>query len=161
MTLPSALGLTALGDFPSMVTLLVSAYFILRSVTTRAGVDAVAAGLAAGLALTIKPANLLFLPASIVAYAIARRPRALAVFAAALLPGLIGLTIWKYRGLGYLPVFRGARRRSPWSCRCSPSPDSTFTATRSGTGRAPTTTSTASASTPGASGWSTGPGSAA
>ena len=104
LTLPSAVGLTALGDYPSMVALLVSAYFVLRAAATRADLDALAAGLAAGLAVTIKPANLLFLPAAVVAFAIARRPRALAVFAAAVVPALIGLTIWKYRGLGYLPV---------------------------------------------------------
>ena len=108
VTLPSAVGLTALGDYPSMVALLVSAYFVLRAAATRADLDAVAAGLAAGLAVTIKPANLLFLPAAVVAFALARRPRAFAVFAAAIVPALIGLTIWKYRGLGYLPVLPSA-----------------------------------------------------
>ena len=108
VTLPSALGLTPLGDYPSMVALLVSAYFVLRFIATRADLDAVAAGLAAGLAVVIKPANLLFLPAPVVALMIARRPRGLGVFAAALVPGLIGLTVWKYRGLGYLPALPSA-----------------------------------------------------
>jgi hypothetical protein len=115
VTLPSALGLTALGDFPSMVALLVSAYFALRLISTRADLDAVAAGLAAGVAITIKPANLLFLPAPAIALAVARRPRGLAIFAAALVPALIGLTIWKYRGLGYLPATSSAAGTAPFA----------------------------------------------
>jgi hypothetical protein len=105
LTLPSAIGLTGLGDYPSMVVLLVSAYFLLRAVATLATLDAVAAGLAAGFALAVKPANALFLPAVLVALAIARRPRTLGIFALSLIPSLVALTLWKYRGLGYLPAF--------------------------------------------------------
>jgi hypothetical protein len=108
VTLPSEIGLTALGDFPSMVVLLVAAYFVLRHLETRASIDAVAAGLAAGFAIAVKPANLLFLPAAAGALLVARRPRGLGLFALALLPALGGLTVWKYRGLGYLPAFSSA-----------------------------------------------------
>ena len=88
-----------------MVLLLVAAYFALRAIT-RGGPDAaVVAGLAAGFALTIKPANLVFVPAPLVALAVARRPRELLVFAAGLVPALAGLALWKYRGLGTIPAF--------------------------------------------------------
>jgi hypothetical protein len=96
--LPQALGLTNLGDFPSMVFLLVSAYFVLRAVDDRSWTDAAMAGLAAGFAAGVKPANLLFLPAPILALAVARRWRQLLPFAAALAPALITLALWKHRG---------------------------------------------------------------
>jgi hypothetical protein len=105
MTLPSAIGLTGLGDYPSMVVLLVAAYFLLRAIATAATLDAVAAGLAAGFALAVKPANALFLPAVLVALVVARKPRVLAIVALSLVPSLLGLAMWKYRGLGYLPGF--------------------------------------------------------
>jgi hypothetical protein len=104
LTLPSAIGLTGLGDYPSMVVLLVSAYFLLRAIATAATLDAVAAGLAAGLALAVKPANALFLPAVLVALVVARKPRVLAIVALSLVPSLLGLAMWKYRGLGGLHV---------------------------------------------------------
>ena len=59
--LPQALGLTGLGDFPSMVIVLWSAYFVVRSLDTRALPDAAAAGLLAGFAIGVKPSNALFL----------------------------------------------------------------------------------------------------
>jgi hypothetical protein len=102
-TLPSALGLTDVGEYPAMVALLVAAYFTVRHVGTRVDLDAVAAGLAAGLAVAIKPANVLFLPAPVVALLIGRRPRGLAFFALAVVPGLIGVAIWELRGPGHLP----------------------------------------------------------
>jgi hypothetical protein len=103
--LPSSLGLTVTGDFPSLVALLVAAYFTLRALTERTLAAALMAGAATGLAATIKPANLVFLPAPIAALAVARRGRELLVFGAALLPALGGLALWKYRGLGYVPAF--------------------------------------------------------
>ena len=91
-----------------MVVLLVAAYFILRHIQTRADVDAVAAGLATGLAIAIKPANALFLPAAAGALLVGRRPRGLGLVALALLPALLSIVLWKYRGLGYLPAFSSA-----------------------------------------------------
>lgn len=101
--LPQALGLTGLSDFPSMVALLVAAYFTLRALDGGGPTSAALAGLMAGLALAVKPANGLFLAAPVVAFAIARRPRETAAFGAAAVPSLFALAVWKYRGLGDLP----------------------------------------------------------
>jgi hypothetical protein len=103
--LPSSLGLTVTGDFPSLVALLVAAYFTLRALTERTLTAALMAGAATGLAATIKPANLVFLPAPIAALAVARRGRELLAFGLPLLPAFAGLALWKYRGLGYVPAF--------------------------------------------------------
>jgi hypothetical protein len=104
-TLPAVLGLTTLGDFPSMVVLLVSAYFTLRAISTGRGTDALTAGLAAGLALGIKPANATFLPALVLGLAFARRLRPLVLALVGLVPSVLCLAIWKDRGIGTLPLF--------------------------------------------------------
>ncbi len=108
ITLPTALGLTNLGEFPSMVCLLVAAVFSYRALQSRAPLEALAAGLAAGLALGVKPSNVLFLPAPLLALALARRPRELALFAVGLAPSLLALALWKFKGLGDLPLFSAA-----------------------------------------------------
>ena len=102
--LPQALGLTGLGDFPSMVALLVAAYFLVRALDTSAPVEGAVAGLAAGFAIAIKPANAIFLPAAAVGFLLARRWRPGFAFAGALLPFMLTLAIWKYRGLGQSPA---------------------------------------------------------
>jgi hypothetical protein len=99
-TLPQALGLTALGDFPSMVLLMVAAVFVLRALDGRARGDVLAAGIVAGLAIALKPANGLFVFAPLVAFALARRWRAGLEFALALAPAVLTLVVWKYRGTG-------------------------------------------------------------
>ncbi len=110
LTLPAVLGLTPLGDFPSMVALLVAAYFAFRAIGGGRDSDALTAGLAAGLALAVKPANAIFLPAPFLALLLARRPRAFLVLAGGLIPAVVCLTVWKYRGLGYLPLFKQSRQ---------------------------------------------------
>jgi hypothetical protein len=105
-TLPADLGLTTLGDFPSMVCLLIAGYFTLRTLLSGRDLDALAGGLAIGLAIAVKPSNATFLPAPFVGLLLARRPRALAVLGAGLIPSLVCLAIWKDRGLGYLPLFQ-------------------------------------------------------
>jgi hypothetical protein len=100
LTLPQVFGLTGLGDFPSMIAVLVAAYFCLRTLETRATPDAVATGLAAGVAIGIKPANGLFVFAPLAALALARQPRNAVVFAGAVVPALVALAIWKARGSG-------------------------------------------------------------
>ena len=105
IALPAAVGLTAVGDFPSMVCLLLAAYFSYRALSSRSGLDALTAGLATGLALGIKPANALFVPAPFLALALARRPRQIGLLAAGIAPSLLALALWKYRGLGHLPLF--------------------------------------------------------
>jgi hypothetical protein len=106
--LPQALGLTGLGDFPSMVFLLVAAYFTVRALDTRAPVDAVLAGVTAGFAIGIKPANLLFIGGPLVGFTLARRWREGLSFALALAPALLALALWKYRGLGNQPFITPA-----------------------------------------------------
>jgi hypothetical protein len=108
--LPQALGLTGLGDFPSMVCLLVAALFCMRALDTRRPHDGVLAGLAAGFAIGIKPANALFLAGPFAAFAVARRSREGLGFGLALVPGLAAFALWKYRGLGHLPVLTPAPR---------------------------------------------------
>jgi hypothetical protein len=102
--LPQALGLTGLADFPSMVALLVSAFFVVRTMRTGAASDALLAGVAAGFAAALKPANLLFLAAPALALVLARRPRAVVLFAAAVAPSLATLALWKWLGLGHVPA---------------------------------------------------------
>ncbi len=99
-TLPQALGFTALGDFPSMVLLMVAAVFVLRALDGAGRGDVVAAGLVAGLAIALKPANGLFVFAPLLAFVVARRWRAILEFGVALIPALVTLAVWKYRGTG-------------------------------------------------------------
>jgi hypothetical protein len=99
-TLPQALGFTALGDFPSMVLLMVAAVFVLRALDGGARGDVVAAGIVVGLAIALKPANGLFVFAPLAAFALARRWRAGLEFGLMLAPALLTLLVWKYRGTG-------------------------------------------------------------
>ena len=103
--LPQALGLSGLGDFPSLVCLLVAALFCVRALDTRLPLDAILSGCAAGFAIGIKPSNALFLAGPALAFVVARHLRTGLAFGLALLPFLLTLTVWKYRGLGHLPIF--------------------------------------------------------
>lgn len=106
--LPQALGLTAMPDYPSMICLLVAAFFVARSLDAGSGEAALrpaaAAGLAAGVAIGLKPSNALFLVGAGLAYLIATRWVEAIRFVLALTPSLIVLLLWKQRGLGELPV---------------------------------------------------------
>jgi hypothetical protein len=106
--LPQAFGMTGLGDFPSMVCVLVAAYFCVRALDTHDLLDAALGGLAAGFAIGIKPANALFLAGPFLAFAAARRIRQGGAFGLALLPPLVALALWKYKGLGHLPFLTPA-----------------------------------------------------
>jgi hypothetical protein len=108
LTIPQGLGLTAMGDFPSMVVVLCSAYFALRAMDEDRTVDAVLAGLLAGFALGIKPSNAPFLAAPFLGLLLSRRFRGTVAFGAALLPSLLTLAIWKQRGLGVLPLLHSS-----------------------------------------------------
>jgi hypothetical protein len=103
--LPQALGLSALADFPSMVVLLVGAWLLLRAVDARSWTDAAAAGLVVGFAGAMKPPNLLFLAGALLALGVARRWREAGAFVLALAPALLTLLLWKWRGLGSVPLF--------------------------------------------------------
>jgi hypothetical protein len=113
VTLPPALGLTARGDFPSLVLLLVATYFAFRLFARPSDLDALGCGLAIGLAIVVKPSNALFLPAPVVALILARRVKNLGTLALGIVPSLVGLILWKENGLGYLPAFSAGAVRSP------------------------------------------------
>ena len=110
LVLPQSFGLTALADFPTMVTALVSLYFCARVVFTERPIalDAVAAGVAAGVAIAIKPSTALFLVGPALAFAYRRRFSSLALFVAGITPAAIALAVWKERGLGRLPILNGS-----------------------------------------------------
>ena len=103
--LPQALGLTQQADFPSVVAVLVSVAFTVRALQAGALREAVLAGTFAGVALALKPANALFLGGPFLAFLLARRYLHAGLFAAALGPALLALTIWKAKGLGEVPLF--------------------------------------------------------
>jgi hypothetical protein len=102
--LPQALGLTNMADFPSMVLLLVAAYFCVRALDGREVHDGILAGLIAGFAVGVKPSNGIFLAAPLLAFAAARAWRQLAPFVGGLVLPLVALAVWKERGLGHTPA---------------------------------------------------------
>jgi hypothetical protein len=99
-TLPQAFGLTGLGDFPSMILLMVAAVFVLRALDSGARADVIAAGVVTSLAIGLKPANGLFVFAPLVALAIVRRWRDGFAYVLTLVPAVVTLLLWKYRGTG-------------------------------------------------------------
>jgi hypothetical protein len=101
---PHWFGLTNMADLPSVVAVLGCALLTLRAVDTTSPNDAVLGGLVGGLAIALKPSNAFFLVAVAVLLVGARRPRQAALWVAAFAPSLLTLAVWKYRGLGYLPV---------------------------------------------------------
>jgi hypothetical protein len=101
LTLPQLLGLTSVPDFPATVALLVCAFFCLRALDSNGWQPAVAAGLAAGWSIAIKPSNAIFLVAPALLLIVERR-RALPAFVMGLAPAVLTLVLWKYRGLGEL-----------------------------------------------------------
>ena len=109
--LPQALGLTQQADFPSVVAVLVSVAFTVRAFQAGAHREAGLAGTFAGVALALKPANALFLVGPAVAFVLARRWREALLFAVSLVPALVALTLWKWRGLGDVPLFADGQVR--------------------------------------------------
>ena len=105
-------GLTQLADFPSTVLVLVAAALVLRSLEEGAIREAALAGSVAGLALGVKPSNVLFLAGPAAAYVLARRWSGATVFAVSLVPAAILLAVWKERGTGSIPVFSAESVRS-------------------------------------------------
>ncbi len=73
--LPQALGLTAMPDYPSMVLVLASAFFLVRSLSPDRLTDAMLAGVLLGAAGAMKPPNLLMGFGAALAYVVARRWR--------------------------------------------------------------------------------------
>jgi hypothetical protein len=103
--LPHPLGLTMMGDFPSMVCLLAAGACVVRTYQTRRTEWALAAGLVTGVAVLTKASNLIFLATPVVLFLVGKRWRQLGYFAVALLPAVGALALWKYRGYGFLPAF--------------------------------------------------------
>jgi hypothetical protein len=101
---PQALGITAMPDYASMVLVLASALFVVRSLAPNRVWDAALAGVIFGAACGMKPPNALMAAGAALAYLIARRWREGFAFALAAVPALLLLTFWKYKGLGELPV---------------------------------------------------------
>jgi hypothetical protein len=101
LTLPQALGLTSVPDFPSTVALVVSGYLSLLALDTKRWEVCALAGLAAGYSIAIKPSNAIFLVAPFLLLVVERRG-ALLSFAGGLAAPLLTLALWKYRGLGEL-----------------------------------------------------------
>jgi hypothetical protein len=108
VTLPQALGLTGMADYPSMVMLIISAYFVLRAARGGTWIDAALGGIFAGFGIGIKPSSSLVLVGIALCLIWARRWRTGAYFALAFAPSLLMLALWKWRGYGYLPVLRNA-----------------------------------------------------
>lgn len=106
LTLPQGFGLTAMADFPSMVFVLVAVYFGLRVLERPDAIEALASGLAAGIAVTIKPASAPFLGGLVLGFLYRRRIAGAAYLVAGIAPAVATLALWKYRGLGYLPLFQ-------------------------------------------------------
>ena len=103
--LPQALGLTAMPDFPSTVLVLAAVLYVARSLSPGRLTDAVFAGVLLGAAGALKPPNLLVVFGVGLAYVVARRWREGLACAVAIVPALLVLVAWKYRGLGEVPVF--------------------------------------------------------
>ena len=101
--LPQALGLTVTTAFPSTVCVLMAAYFAVTGIDSRETLHAVLAGVFAGFAVAIDPANALFLFAPAAGYAVARLWRPALAFGLAALPATATLLLWKHRGLGHFP----------------------------------------------------------
>jgi len=101
LTLPHLVGLTAMSDYPSMVGLLVSAYFCVRALESGSRITMTAAGLAAGYAIAVKPSSAIFLLAPAILLFVTRW-RSIGSFAVGLAPTIVTLALWKYRGLGHL-----------------------------------------------------------
>lgn len=103
--LPQLLGLTGLADFVSMTLLIVATALLLRALDTRGHSDAMLAGAVASFAIGVKPSNAIFLIAVAALFLGTRRLKDGLLFAIALVPGLLVLAVWKYRGIGQIPAF--------------------------------------------------------
>jgi hypothetical protein len=106
LLLPQAFGLTAMADFPTTVAALVSVYFCMRTLTSEHPelLDGLACGVAAGIAIAIKPSTSIFLAGVAVALAYRRRVAISGAVLAGMVPALAALAVWKDRGLGQIPL---------------------------------------------------------
>ena len=108
---PHWYGLTNMADMPSTVAVLAATWAVLRAVARHSADDAVLAGLFAGLAIGLKPANGFYLAAIAVLLVARWSTRVVVAWALGFLPPLLTLALWKKKGLGELPVFAYRRTR--------------------------------------------------
>ena len=102
---PHWYGLTNMGDFPSIVLVLWAAWAACKALDSRRLDDAVLAGALVGALVAVKPANAIFAGAPLLCLALLRRWRQLGLAAAAAIPSLFVLALWKERGIGHIPAF--------------------------------------------------------
>jgi hypothetical protein len=113
LTLPQSFGLTAMSDFAAMVATLVSVYYLVKALMSERPqlLDGVAAGVAAGAAIAIKPATSIFLVGPVLAFLYSRRFAIAGAVLAGIVPAVVALAVWKLRGLGHLPLFSSSAPR--------------------------------------------------
>jgi hypothetical protein len=107
IVLPQGFGLTAMADFPTMVAMLICLSLCARAALGDGPVrlyDALAAGVAAGAAIALKPSVALILVGPILLFALRRSFTGVATFVAGLAPAVLVLAFWKQRGVGHLPL---------------------------------------------------------
>jgi hypothetical protein len=102
---PHVYGLTNMADLPSVALTLACAWATLRALDSQRDEEWVFAGLLAGVAIGVKPANAFFLVAVAALLALRRQVRGVIVFVLGIAPAVIVLVVWKQRGLGNLPLF--------------------------------------------------------
>ena len=102
---PHVYGLTNMADLPSVVLSLACAWATLRALDSRRTEEWLFAGLIAGLAIGVKPANAFILVAVAALFALRRQIRGAIMFAVGIAPATLVLALWKQRGLGDLPLF--------------------------------------------------------
>ncbi len=102
--LPSAIGLNALSDYPSMVCAIYGGYFLLRAMETNDPRDAVVCGVVLGFLVLLKPGNGPLPVAAALTLAVFWRLRTLLWIGVAMSPALVALALWKKAGLGQLPI---------------------------------------------------------
>jgi hypothetical protein len=95
-----------MSDFPTMVAALVSVYFVVKSLFSEHPqlIDGVAAGVAAGASIAIKPSTSIFLVGPVLALAYRRRFVIAGAMIAGVAPAVVALAVWKLRGLGHVPL---------------------------------------------------------
>ncbi len=109
---PHWYGLTNMGDFPSVVLVIWSAWASCRAFDSRRTDDALLAGVLVGALIAVKPSNVIFAGAPLLCLLLLRRWRQAAVAVAAAVPSVLVLALWKARGVGTIPLFAaGAARR--------------------------------------------------
>ncbi|HEV7639820.1 MAG TPA: glycosyltransferase family 39 protein [Gaiellaceae bacterium] len=105
--LPTATGLNALSDYPSMVVAIFCAYFVLRTMDSNDLRDGVLCGLLLGFLVLLKPANGPLPLAAVLVLLATRRFRGLVGVVGAAIPAAIALSIWKKTGTGQVPAISG------------------------------------------------------